>query len=106
VSGWAFRPCGMPVIRPRPAVVNSYPDRLLQTIVAIVAIVAMMVMIIVVMLIIVMVIIVMVIIVMVIIVMVMAVYYYHHLRLRRNWYCQRYCDAEDEDKSEQKLFHG
>jgi ABC-type bacteriocin/lantibiotic exporter with double-glycine peptidase domain len=86
----------MPVIRPRPAVVNSYPDRLLQTIVAIVAIVAMMVMIIVVMLII----------VMVIIVMVMAVYYYHHLRLRRNWYCQRYCDAEDEDKSEQKLFHG
>ena len=85
----------MPVIRPRPAVVNSYPDRLLQMIVA------MMVMIIVVMLIIVMLII-----VMVIIVMVMAVYYYHHLRLRRNWYCQRYCDAEDEDKSEQKLFHG
>jgi heme/copper-type cytochrome/quinol oxidase subunit 2 len=76
---------GLPVIRPRPAVVNSYPDRLLQTIVAMM---------------------VMIIIVMVIIVMVMAVYYYHHLRLRRNWYCQRYCDAEDEDKSEQKLFHG
>ena len=83
----------MPVIRPRPAVVNSYPDRLLQTLVAIVAMM-------------VMIIIMMVIIVMVIIVMVMGAYYYHHLRLRRNWYCQRYCDAEGEDKSEQKLFHG
>ena len=81
LSGW-------PVIRPRPAVVYSYPDRLLQTLVAIVAMM------------------VMIIIVMVIIVMVMGAYYYHHLRLRRNWYCQRYCDAEDEDKSEQKLFHG
>jgi hypothetical protein len=42
---------------------------------------------------------------MVMMVVVVMVIYYHHLRMRCIRCCERYCEAEGENGSTQKLFH-